>query len=153
MLFAAVRLRSAIGARRRVKDALMLLNLRYIHSCVLLPKNKSTEGMLKMVKDYVTYGEIDKNTLVELLKKRLRMNGNKRVTEKGLKEVTGFKSFEEFAEALLNGKAALKNYSQFKRVFRLNSPRGGLKSKKEHYPKGDLGYRGEDINRFLRKMI
>ena len=153
MLFAAVRLRSAIGARRRVKDALMLLNLRYIHSCVLLPKNRSTEGMLKMVKDYVTYGEVDNNTLIELLKKRLRMNGNKRVTEKELEEVTGFKSFEEFAEALLNGKAALKNYPQFKRVFRLNSPRGGLKSKKGHYPKGDLGYRGEDINRFLRKMI
>lgn len=153
MLFAVVRLRSAIGARRVVKDTLMLLNLRYIHSCVLLPKNGSTEGMLKIVKDYVTYGEIDKDTLVELLKRRLKMVGNKKVTEEDLKRITGFNSFEEFAKALLEGKTSLKNYPEFKRVFRLNSPRGGLKSKKEHYPKGDLGYRNGDINRLLKKMI
>lgn len=153
MLYAVIRLRSAIGARRDIKDTLMLLNLRYIHSCVLLPKTPSIEGMLRKIKDYITYGEIDKETLTLLLQKRLKMIGNKRVDENELKEITGFDSFEKFAEALLSGKVLLKDFEKLKRVFRLNSPRGGLKSKKKHYPDGDLGYRGKDINNLLKKMI
>jgi len=39
------------------------------------------------------------------------------------------------------------------RVFRLSPPTHGLKSTKVHFPKGDLGYRGDKINRLLKRMI
>jgi large subunit ribosomal protein L30 len=111
--------------------------------------------MIEKVKDFVTYGEIDKSMLVILLKKRLRMkgNGNKRVSEDDLKKFTGFNSFEEFAEALINGKIVLKQFKVFHPFFRLRPPSKGLKSIKEHWPKGDLGYRGKDINELLKRMI
>ena len=37
--------------------------------------------------------------------------------------------------------------------FRLHPPRKGHKSTKKHYPKGSLGYHGEDINKLLERMI
>ncbi len=149
-LYAAIRLRSGIKASREIKDTLMLLNLRYINNCVLLPKNDSIKGMLEKVKDYITYGEIDLETLTLLLEKKLRKIGDKKVTLEDLKKYN-INSFKEFAEMLLSGKVKLKDFKDFKRVFRLRPTK--LKSKKLHFPKGDLGYRGEKINELIRKMI
>lgn len=36
---------------------------------------------------------------------------------------------------------------------KLKPPKGGFKSLKEMYPKGDLGYRGEKINELIKRMI
>lgn len=38
-------------------------------------------------------------------------------------------------------------------VFHLHSPRKGLKSAKKRYPKGDLGYRGDEINKLIERML
>ncbi len=38
-------------------------------------------------------------------------------------------------------------------VLGLKPPKGGLKSIKKHYPKGDLGYRGDAINILIKKML
>ncbi len=35
---------------------------------------------------------------------------------------------------------------------KLNPPRGGFKSIRRHYPGGDLGYRGKDIEKLLERM-
>ncbi|MFH1631151.1 MAG: uL30 family ribosomal protein [Candidatus Aenigmatarchaeota archaeon] len=35
----------------------------------------------------------------------------------------------------------------------LRPPRGGMKSMKMPFPKGDVGYRGEQINDLIKKMI
>ena len=35
----------------------------------------------------------------------------------------------------------------------LRPPKGGFKSLKEMYPKGDLGYRGQAINDLIKRMI
>ncbi|MBI2076554.1 MAG: uL30 family ribosomal protein [Candidatus Aenigmarchaeota archaeon] len=40
-----------------------------------------------------------------------------------------------------------------KKVIRLKSPRKGLKSLKTFYPKGDLGYRGKEINELIKRMM
>lgn len=40
-----------------------------------------------------------------------------------------------------------------KKVVRLHPLRGGMRSVKKKYPKGDLGYRGAGINELIEKMI
>jgi large subunit ribosomal protein L30 len=75
------------------------------------------------------------------------------VDEKLLKEITSFNSFEEFADALLSGKCEVKDFKKLKPVFRLTPPSKGFKSVKEAYPKGDLGYRGKEINELMGRMI
>lgn len=153
MLLAVIRLRSGIKAPREIKDTLMLLNLKYINSCVLVENTKSMLGMLKKVKNYVCYGEIDKDVLTLLLKKRLRKVGDKKVEIEDLKKY-GINSFEELAEKLYNGEKKLKDFKEFKKVFRLHPPKGGFKkSKKLEYPEGILGYVGKEINEILKRMI
>ena len=154
-MYAVIRIRGTVGVPKRIEYTLNLLRLKRLYWCNILPENDSARGMLEKVKDFVTYGEIDRETLIHLLKKRLRMkgNGNKKVSEEDLKKITGFNSFEEFADALLSGKVKLKQFNAFFPFFRLRPPSKGLKSIKEHWPKGDLGYRGKEINELLKRMI
>jgi ribosomal protein L30/L7E len=35
----------------------------------------------------------------------------------------------------------------------LKAPKGGFRSLKKHWPKGDLGYRGEAINDLIKRMM
>ena len=152
-MYAVIRLRSSIGTPRKIEDTLKMLRLKHIYNCVLVPETDSFKGMLEVAKDFITWGEIKKETLVELLKWRLRTKDNRRVDEGLLKKITGYDSFEKFAEDLMSGKIKLKNFEELNPVFRLRPPKKGLKSIKRHWPKGDLGYRGEAINELLERMI
>jgi large subunit ribosomal protein L30 len=148
--YAVVRLRGRHDIHRRIRDTLKMLRLHKKYHCVLIPENESYMGMLQKVKDYVAYGEINAEVLAELIRKRARLAGNRRVTEEYVKEKTGM-GIEEFAKAVLDGKAKLSDI-EIKPVFRLHPPRGGLKNIKWHYPLGELGYQGENINSLLYKM-
>jgi len=122
-MFAVVRIRGSVKAKKEVEDTLEMLRLKSINSCVVIPETKAYLGMLKRVKDYITWGKIDKKTLSKLLEKR----GKGKVKSKDL-EIT-------------------------KPIFRLNPPRGGYKSTRLPYPKGDLGDRRDKINGLLERMI
>ncbi len=152
-MYAVIRIRGRIGVRKEIEDTLKMLRLKKINNCVLIPETESYKGMLQKAKDYITWGEIEKETLAEMLRKRLRLLGDKRVDEKVLKETTGFNSFEDFASALIEGKVRLKDFKKLKPVFRLTPPSKGFKSIKQHWPKGDLGYRGKEINELIKRMI
>ena len=76
-----------------------------------------------------------------------------RVPLNWLKEYVDIKlSPEELAEKLEKGEVDLRD-TPFSPVFRLRPPSKGFRSVKEFYPKGDLGYRGKEINDLLRRMI
>lgn len=152
-MFAVIRIRGKIGIKKEIEDTLRMLRLNSVNNCVVVPENPSFKGMIEKVKDYVTYGEIDKETLIAMLKKRLRLEGNRRLDEKNLKEIIGVDSFEVLAEKIIKGELKLKDLESVKPVFRLTPPSKGFKSVKEHYPKGDLGYRGKEINELLKRMI
>lgn len=151
MLYAVVRLRGQVDVNRKIKDTLAMLRLHRKNHCVVIPANNSYKGMLQIVKDYVAYGEIDAETLALILRKRGRLVGNKKLTDEYVKEKTGYNSIDEFAKAVVEGKANLKDLD-IKPVFRLHPPRGGLKSIKWQYKRGDLGYHGKNINKLLYKM-
>ncbi len=152
-MFAVVRIRSTAGVRKEIDDTLKMLRLNDISNCILAAETEDLKGMIRKVKDFVTWGEIDKNILVKMLEKRLRFFGNGKVDGKTLKEATNSDSFEKFADALLAGKTKLKDFEKIKPVFSLTPPSKGYKSIREHYPKGDLGYRGKEINELLGRMI
>ncbi len=152
-MYAVIRIRGHPGTRKKIENILKLLRLNRVNSCVILPENPSYQGMIKKVYDFVAYGKINRETLIELLKKRLRLKNGRRVDEALLKNITGFDTFENFADALLNGNISLKNYEQLQPFFRLTPPSGGHKSIKQHYPKGSLGNWGENINELIKRMI
>lgn len=152
-MLAVIRIRGTVSARRKIEDTLKMLRLNAVNNCALVPETESYKGMVKKVRDLITWGEIDKNVLVKMLEKRLRLLDDKRVDGKTLKEMTKFDSFDNFAEALIKGEVGLKDFEKIVPAFRLTPPSKGFKSVKEHYPKGDLGYRGKEINELLERMI
>ena len=151
-MYAVIRIRGSAAKRYEMNDALEMMRLKSPNNCVLLPENAEAKGMLAKVKDLATWGEVDKETLVKLLQKRLRLKGKKRIG-KNIKAATGHDSFEKLAEEIMNGKLNLKNLDKVTPYFRLTPPSKGLKSAKLPYPKGDLGYRGKEINKLLERMI
>ncbi|MEM5872283.1 MAG: 50S ribosomal protein L30 [Candidatus Aenigmatarchaeota archaeon] len=141
-MYAVVRIRGLVGIKKEIKDTLAMLRLHRKMHCVLIKETESMKGMLQKVKDYVTWGEIDDKTLMELIKKRARKIGNKRLSEAEAEEV--FKKIKEIE----------KIPKEIKPVFRLTPPSKGFKNSiKQHYPKGELGYRGKAINELLKRMI
>ncbi|MEO2152192.1 MAG: 50S ribosomal protein L30 [Thermococcus sp.] len=151
---ALIRLRSGIRARGEVRDTLAMLRLHRINHLVIVDDTPSYRGMIQKVKDYITWGEIDKETLVKLLRKRGRLVGNKPITDEYVQEKLGM-TIEEFAEKVINGEMKLRDLPNIKPVFRLHPPRGGLKgSKKRSFKEGGaLGYRGEKINELIERML
>jgi len=150
-MLAVVRISGKADVERGIKDTLKMLKLDHMHNCVILPNTPGYKGMVEKVRDHITYGEIDKQTLAEVLRKRLRSTGNEKVSE--LKPFTGHASHEELADDLLSKKVRLSNFKKLQPVLRLTPPSKGFKSTKSHYPEGDLGYRGKEINEILKRMI
>ena len=123
---AAIRVRGGIGFKGTVEDTLKMLNLYRINYCVVLKATPSVVGMIHKVKDFITWGEINEETLKLLKEKR---------QEKGKDH---------------SGKEIIKPF------FRLSPPRGGYGRKGVKFTfnlSGALGYRKEKINDLIRKMI
>jgi large subunit ribosomal protein L30 len=110
-------------------------------------------GMLQKAKDYIAYGQVDAKTLATILEKRGELDGGSRLTIDYLKKHGKVKSFQEFAEKLIEGKKKLNDIPGLKRVFRMHPPRRGHRGiLKSFQVGGELGYHGEAINELLIKM-
>ncbi len=152
-MIAVVRIKGRVGVNRDIEKTLHLLRLRKKHACVILPNSEEVVGMLNKVQHYVTWGEINEETLIELLKKRGRIAGNKRLTDEYLKDKVG-KDIAGVAKEILAGNLKLKDIPGVKPFFRLKPPTKGFRDLKKPFSMGgDYGYRGEHINELLKRMI
>jgi len=153
MKIIAIRIRGKVDVPPDVKKTLDLLKLRRKNTAVILDNNPSIKRMLKKVENWITWGEIDTETLSLLLEKRGRLVGDKKITPKYLRKI-GFNTFKDLASAILSNKIDIKNLPEFKPFFRLHPPKGGFKKriKKTIGSNGELGYRGKEINRLVKKM-
>jgi len=141
-MYAAIRLKGSAGLEKDIIDTLKMLRLNRKMHCVILKESDCTNGMLHKVKDWITWGEIDEKILRYLIEKRGRKPGDERLKAEEVEEV--FKKIKETD----------KVPEIIKPVFRLNPPSKGFKnSVKQHYPDGELGYRGKEINKLLMRMI
>jgi len=149
-----VRVRGVIGAKRDVKESLRMLHLQRNHHAVLIDDRPAYLGMLRKVKNYVTWGEASKETVTLLLKKRGRMIGDKKLSDEYAKKI-GYESLNELADAICEGKVEYKNLPEIKPVFRLHPPSKGFKGKikKSYGTGGETGYRGEAINELIKRMV
>ena len=151
--YAVVRVRGDVHLSEDERETFKRLRLTRVNHCVVVPANDVTKGMLQKLVNYITWGEIDRETLDALLKKRGRIIGDEPVTEKYVKEVLG-KRWDDFLNAVLDGSTTLTSVGV--KPFRLHPPSGGYERggiKKHFTVGGALGYRGEKINDLLRRMM
>lgn len=154
MTYAVIRVRGTVNVKPDIKDTLKILRLNRVNHCVLLPKSKSYSGMLQKVKDYVTWGEIMPETLAKMILHRGRLMGDKKISDRYIKANTNYKSIMSFAKAVSQEEAKYQDIKDIKPVIRLHPPRKGYEGVKRSYKSGGaLGYRGEDINEIIGRMI
>lgn len=156
--FILVRIRGTVHVTGKIRDTLEMLRLNHPMHAVVIPKTESYMGMVNRAKDYVAYGDIDATTMAALIKSRGRLMGDKPIDDAFVKTATENKyaNIDAFAKAVAEGKATLKELGDdAKPLFRLNPPVGGFKgSTKKHFTvKGELGYRGKEINELIKRMI
>jgi large subunit ribosomal protein L30 len=151
---ALIRLRGNVGIRKEFEYVFKLLHLTRKNHVTLLEETESSLGMIRKIKDYSTWGEVTLETLSLLLKKRGRLQGNKKLTNDYVKNELGFSSIAELAQAIYTSDINFWKLSNIKPIFRLHPPRKGFrKSIRKPYPNGELGYRGEEINKLIFKMM
>lgn len=154
MVYAVIRVRGTVNVKPDIKKTLQFLNLTRSNHCILLDESKSAKGMLQIAKDYITWGEIQKETVGRLLKERGKITGDKPLTDAHIQSATSYKNIDELAEAVVHNKIKINEIPDIKKVFRLHPPRKGLEGiKKSYVNKGALGYRGEKIVPLLEKML
>ena len=67
---AVIRIKGQIGLKKEIVETLYRLRLRKKYVCVVLESTKENLGMIKKLRSFVAYGEIDKETHKELIEKR-----------------------------------------------------------------------------------
>jgi len=154
-LICVLRVRGAHGMRRTILQTLHLLKLYRVNHVTLIQNNPSVKGMLQKAKDYIAFGPVSLDTLKKLLKKRALLNGNKPLSDTHIVNETTYKSVDDLAKGLFEGKIKFKEIKDLKPIFRLHPPIGGYKGsiKKAANAGGVLGNVGEKINDYVKKMI
>lgn len=140
-MIVVIRIAGKVKIRKKIEETLKRLRLGRKFSCIIInEKDKVKEGMLKKVRNYVAYGDINKQTLARLIEKRAQLiDKNKKINcEKIADEIEKGKELGDFG---------LKGY------FRLHPPRHGLKSSKKQFPRGVLGNHKEQINKLIERML
>lgn len=133
-MYTVVRIRGEAGERKKIKDTLKMLNLENKFECSLVPENDSFDGMLKKVKNFVTWGGVGEEVAEAIV------------------ERAGSENPEEDSEKVMEGES-LKDLG-LRNSVNLHPPSGGFSgSTKELQPQGAGGCRGEDINELLKKMM
>jgi len=151
---AVIRVRGVSSVFREIEETLQMLHLTRNCHATLIDDRPSYVGMLHKAKNYVTWGEVSKESVELLLRERGRIAGNKKLTDEYIREV-GYKSLDNLAETIHKTEVEYNSLPNIKPVFRLHPPKKGFKGKvKKSYTAGGVtGYRGETINDLIRRMI
>jgi len=121
---AIVRIRGNVRIMTKIENTMQMLKLYKRNFCVIVPKTESRIGMIKKIKDYVTWGEVSPETEKLLIEKR---------GEKDPKDEKKLKKFFRLHPPI-------KGFERkgIKATFNLG---------------GALGYRGDKINDLIKRML
>ncbi len=70
-MIAVIRIRGQVGVEKSIAETFNRLKLRKKYSCIVIKKpTKEQMGMIKKLRNFVAYGDINEETHKELVKKR-----------------------------------------------------------------------------------
>ncbi len=151
--FLVLRIKGQADVPYWATTTMKLLKLEKKYRATILPAKENTLGMLKKIQHYVSWQEIDISITKELLEKKGRKAGYKKITSEDLSDI-GFKTMDELASSLTEGKSTLSKLKPLKPWFAMAPPKHGFKrsTKKLYGQKGVLGYNKELIT-IVRRMM
>ena len=136
-----------------LETTMTLLKLEKKYRATIIPEKENTIGMLRKVQHYISWQEIDTETVKELLDKKARKSGYKKVTNEDITSI-GFTSIDELATSLAEGKTSLSKLKPLKPWFAMDPPRHGFKrsTKKLYGQKGVLGH-NKELSVIVKRMM
>lgn len=148
-----IRIRGTINVSQRERDTMRFLRVDKNNYASLIDDRADFKGMLQKAKDWITWGEPTVETVTKMLVKRGRATGDVKLTEESVKEL-GFESFEDMAQKIVNCEVSMHQIEGLKPFFRMHPPRKGFRKsvKRAYNNKGELGNRGEEINKLAVRM-
>ena len=151
--YLVVRIKGQADVPHWASTTMTLLKLDKKYRATILPAKDNTLGMLDKVKHYISWIGLDVELAKDLLDKKGRKSGYKKITAEDLKKL-GFESIDDLAKALAEGKATLSKLKPLKPWFALAPPKHGFKrsTKKLYGQKGILGL-NEELGTIVRRMI
>jgi len=153
MSLVVLRVKGRVGIDREAEKTLKDLHLHKKFSATILPDNPSVRGMLRKVKNTVSWCKLDEETAKLLLENRASIIGGEKIDET-LLSAWGFGSLEALSKALVEGRTRLSSLKGLKPFFSLAPPCGGFKgSTKKSFKEG--GVLGENplLPEIIKKMI
>jgi len=146
-MICVIRIHGRVKMKKDIVNSLDRLRLRKKYSCIVINPTKEQEAMIKKLRDFVAFGEINTETFEKLIEKRgqfLTKNREGQIIDK--KKIDSKNIVDELEKGKKYESLNLKPF------FRLHPPRKGIKAKL-HFPKGVLGYNGEKINDLVGRML
>lgn len=151
--YLVVRMSGQINVPHWAKNTLELLKLDKKFRATIIPAKDNTLGMLDKVKHYVSYQEANLDITKELLNKKGRKEGYKKITNEDVEKL-GFKTLDDLAASLNEGKISLNKVKPLKPWFALAPPRRGFKrSTRKTYGEGGILGKNKDLIELVRNMI
>ena len=152
----AIRLRGGFGTPWLLQKALDTLRLKRKFNAVLLENTPSTIGMLRTVKDYVTWGEAHAAEIALVLTERGELSSGGAMTDETIRDKFGEPSIQDLASALTQGRITLQDLWRkgVSPIFRLRPPSGGFErsGKRAYGSGGELGRRPDSLATLLTRM-
>jgi large subunit ribosomal protein L30 len=151
--FLVVRMKGTVNTPYWARTTLDLLHLDKRFRATIIPAKDNTKGMLDKIKHYVSWQEIDVPTTKELLEKKARKEGYKKLTTEDIAKL-GFKNTDDLAQSLVEGTTILSKLKTVKPWFALSPPRGGFNRKtKKMYGEGGILGNHKELLAQVRIMI
>jgi len=151
--YLVVRIKGQADVPYWANTTLNLLNLEKKYRAIITPASDSIDGMLKKIQHFVSWQEIDTSTTKELLDKKGRRSGYKKITAEDISEA-GFNTIEELATSISEGKINMTKIKPLKPWFALSPPRQGFKrsTKRLYGQKGILGH-NKELTTLVKRMM
>ena len=151
--YLVIRIKGQADVPYWANTTLRLLKLEKKYRAIILPVKENTDGMLKKVQQFVSWQEIDTPTTKELLDKKGRRSGYKKITAEDISEA-GFKTINELAASLSEGKISMTKIKPLKPWFALSPPKQGFKrsTKRLYGQKGILGH-NKELTALVKRMM
>lgn len=148
-----VRIKGLADVPHWANTTLRLLKLEKKYRATIVPARENTLGMLKKIQHYIAWKEVDVPLARELLDKKARKSGYRKISQDDLSRLE-FGGIDELAASLCEGRTSMSKLGPLKPWFALSPPRGGFKrsTKRLYGHRGILGH-NDELDAIVRKMI
>ncbi len=169
MVYLVVRMKGTVNVPRWANLTLDNLHLTKKFRATIIPENEQSLGMLRKIKELVSWTSVDNDFIKEFIEKKGRISSSRLVTTTNAENVernnnnndsiiTENKSqnvdLSKIASTISQNELYLSKISGIKPWFALNPPKGGFrkKSKRSYSQNGILGENKELISLVKRMM-